>query len=99
MRISLHPAFILHHRPYRETSVLLDVFTQEHGRITLIAKSVRTNRSRTRGLLQLFSPLLLSWQGKTELMILQNVEPETTPIQLQADNLLSGFYLNELLMR
>lgn len=99
MRIQLQPAFILHHRPYRETSLLLDVFSQEHGRISLIAKGVRKNRSTWRGLLQLFFPLLLSWQGKTELMTLSGAEPQSTPMQLQAGYLLSGFYLNELLMR
>ncbi len=99
MRISLQPAFILHHRPYRETSLLLDVFTEEYGRIALIAKGVRKNRSTLRALLQPFSPLFISWQGKTELMTLQLAEPQGAPIQLRAECLLSGFYLNELLLR
>ncbi len=99
MRISLQPAFILHHRSYRETSLLLDVFTKDYGRIALIARGVRKNRSRTRPLLQPFHPLLISWQGKTELMTLQIVEPQGVPITLQGECLLSGFYLNELLMR
>lgn len=99
MRITLHPAFILHHRPYRESSLLLDVLTQDHGRISLIAKGVRKNRSPLRALLQPFFPLLLSWQGKSELMTLSQAEPQGAPIQLQAECLLSGFYLNELLIR
>ncbi len=99
MRISLSPAFILHHRAYRETSLLLDVFSEHHGRITLIAKGVRKSRSRLHALLQPFFPLLLSWQGKSELMTLQAVEPQGLPIQLIGECLLSGFYLNELLIR
>ena len=99
MRISLQPTFILHHRPYRETSLLLDVFSSEHGRVSLIAKGVRKARSISRGLLQLFSPVLLSWQGKSELMTLTTVESQSIPIQLQGTALLSGFYLNELLIR
>ncbi|HSW69916.1 MAG TPA: DNA repair protein RecO [Gammaproteobacteria bacterium] len=99
MRISLQPAFILHHRPYRETSLLLDILTRDHGRISLIARGVRKNRSKLRPLLQPFSPLLLSWQGKTELMTLQTAESQGIPISLCGECLLSGFYLNELLMR
>ena len=99
MRIALQSAFLLHHRPYRESSMLLDVFTKEHGRISLIARGVRAPRSKLRSLLQLFSPLLISWQGKTELMTLQHVEAEGIPIRLRGDCLLSGLYLNELLVR
>jgi DNA repair protein RecO (recombination protein O) len=99
MRISLQPAFILHHRPYRETSLLLDVFSQDHGRVALIAKGIRKNRSPLRALLQPFFPLLLSWQGRSELMTLQIAEPQGAPIHLQGECLLSGFYLNELLSR
>jgi DNA repair protein RecO (recombination protein O) len=99
MRILLQPAFILHHRPYRETSLLLDVFTKEHGRVTLIARGVRNSKSKIKPLLQPFFPLLLSFQGKTELMTLNTAEPQNIPIPLQGECLLSGFYLNELLMR
>lgn len=99
MRISLQPAFILHHRPFRETSVLLDVFSKDHGWVSLVAKGVRTPRSTLKALLQPFVPLLLSWQGKNELMNLVAVEPKGSPFQLVGDCLLSGFYINELLMR
>ncbi len=99
MRISLQPAFILHHRPYRETSLLLDVFTKDYGRIALIARGVRKNRSQMRALLQPFRGLWVSWRGKTELMTLDGVEAQSMPILLQGECLLSGFYLNELLIR
>lgn len=99
MRISLQPAFVLHHRAYRETSLLIDLFTEEHGRIAAIARGVRTQRSPLRSLLQPFTPLLVSWQGKSDLMMLTSAEPRGAPLCLQGDCLLSGFYLNELLVR
>jgi len=99
MRISLQPAFILHQRPYRETSVLLEVFSKDYGRLSVVAKGVRQPRSRLKSLLQPFSPLLLSWQGKSELMTLSAAEPNGTPFYLRKDCLVSGFYLNELLIR
>ncbi len=99
MRIALQPAFIIHHRPYRETSVLLDVLTREQGRISLIARGVRKAKSRLRSLLQPFVPILISWQGKTELMTLLSAEANGVPIHLKAERLLSGLYLNELLIR
>ncbi len=99
MRIALQPAFVLHQRPYRETSVLLELFTQDFGRVGLVARGVRKNRSVLKPLLQPFNPLLLSWQGKTELMTLTAAEANGMPYQLKADCLLSGLYLNELLMR
>jgi len=99
MRVSLQPTYILHHRPFRETSVLLDVFSAEHGRVSLVAKGVRTHRSKLKALLQPFVPLLASWQGKNELMNLISAEAHGPPFQLNGDCLLSGFYMNELLVR
>lgn len=99
MRVLLQPAFILHHRPYRETSRLIDIFTEDYGRITLIARGSRSHRSPWRPLLQPFVPLLLSWQGRSELMTLSSAESNGGRIFLYGDNLLSGFYLNELLMK
>lgn len=99
MRIALQPAFVLHHRPYRETSLLVDLLTQDHGRITVVARGVRTERSKNRALIQPFTPLLVSWQSRTELGTLTAVEANAVPVQLRGDCLLGAFYLNELLMR
>jgi DNA repair protein RecO (recombination protein O) len=99
MRIHLQPAYILHQRPYRETSLLLDVFTRDHGRLSLIARGVRKQKSLLRGILQLFNPLLISFQGKSELMTLSSAELNGAPSMLRGNCLLSGFYLNELLIR
>lgn len=99
MRIHLQPAFILHHRAYRETSLLLELLTETHGRISVVARGVRTQRSKLRSLLQPFVPLLVSWQGKSELMTLNSVEGNGAALQLHGECLFSGFYLNELLIR
>lgn len=99
MRIALQPAFILHHRPYRETSVLLDLFTRDHGRVSAIARGVRQARSKWRSILQPFIPLMVSWQGRSELMTLSAAEPNGPTISLQGECLLSGLYLNEILLR
>jgi DNA repair protein RecO (recombination protein O) len=99
MRVPLQPAFVLHHRPYRETSVILDLFTEQYGRIAAVARGVRQSRSQLKPLLQPFNPLLISWQGRSELMTLINVEPNGMLERLQGECLLSGLYLNELLVR
>jgi DNA repair protein RecO (recombination protein O) len=97
------PAYILHTRPYRDTSLLIDAFTPKQGRISLIAKAargIRSKNSRFQGLLQAFVPLLITWRGKTELLNLINAEPNNlfSP-QLTGKALLCGLYLNELLVR
>jgi len=93
-----HAAFVLHSRPYRNTSALVDCFTPR-GRVTLVARGVRTARSRYKGLLQPFMPLLLSWRGNKELVTLNHVEAAGACFFLTGRALLSGFYLNELLIR
>jgi DNA repair protein RecO (recombination protein O) len=98
-RVSLQAAYVLHHRPYRDTSVLLEVFTRDHGRVGLVAKGVRTSKSRTQGLLQPFRPLLISWVGRGELMTLTSCESAGPAGQIGGRLLMSGFYVNELLLR
>ena len=62
-RVELAPAYVLHHRPWRDTSRLLDVFSRDHGRLALFARGVRGPKSKLASLLQPFQPLLLSWSG------------------------------------
>lgn len=99
MTVALQPAFVLHRRPYRETSLILELFTQDHGRVAVVARGIRKARSRTAALLQPFMPLLLSWSGKGELQSLSQVEAQGYLGALSGKNLRCGFYLNELLMR
>ncbi len=77
MRVALQPAFVLHRRPYRNTSLLLEVFSRDHGRVGLVARGVRTPRSRLKGLLQPFMPLLQG--GKLR-------QPMTKSLALSADS-------------
>lgn len=98
-RILLQPAYVLHRRPYRETSFIVELWTENEGRIAAIARGVRKSRSATAGLLQPFTPLLVSWVGKDELMTLTHIEARGEKIGLQGDCVFAGFYLNELLMR
>ena len=60
----LQSCFVLHSRPYRETSLLLDIFSESQGRLTLLAKGVRSKRSMLKGVLQPFTPLLMKWSGR-----------------------------------
>ncbi len=97
--VTLQAAYILHHRPYRDTSALLEVFTREHGRVGLVARGSRGAKSRTQGLLQPFRPLLLSWVGRGELMTLTGCESAGAAQRLSGQITMSGFYINELLLR
>ena len=99
MQIVLQPAFVLHHRPYRDTSLLLEAWTPEQGRLGLVARGVRTRRSRWQGLLQPFQPLLLSGSGKGELLTLTTAEEAGWPLPPPPTRWLSGLYVNELLLR
>ncbi len=97
-RIQDEPAFILHNYPFRETSLLLEVFSRNHGRLPLVARGARRPRSALRGLLMNFQPLRLAWFGKGEVRTLHSAEWQGGQPQLQGTALLCGFYLNELLL-
>jgi DNA repair protein RecO (recombination protein O) len=98
LRQEEQPAFVLHSYPYRETSLVLEVFSREYGRVALVARGARRPRSPMRGLLMSFQPLLLSWFGKNELRTLHRAERQGGQPQLQGTALLCGLYLNELLL-
>ena len=100
MRIDQQPSFVLHARPYRETSLLIDAFTRDHGRVGLVARGVRRERSRLpRGLLQPLQPLLLDWVARGELGTLVGAEAASGPFTLSGDALLAAMYVNELVLR
>ncbi|MEC7550686.1 MAG: DNA repair protein RecO [Pseudomonadota bacterium] len=98
-RITLQPAYVLHRRPFRNTSLLVDLFTLDFGLIRAVAKGARRQKSRSRALLQLFQPLLVSVSGKGEVKTLTSVESNVSALRLQGVRLLSGLYVNELLSR
>jgi DNA repair protein RecO (recombination protein O) len=97
-RIQDELAFVLHSYPFRETSLVLEVFSREYGRVPLVARGARRPRSALRGLLMSFQPLSLSWFGKHELRTLHSAEWQGGQPQLRGTALLCGFYLNELLL-
>lgn len=91
-------AFVLHSYPFRETSLILDVFSRQHGRLPVMARGARRPKSNLRGLLMNFQPLLLSWFGKGEVRTLHSAEWQGGQPYLQGTALMCGFYLNELLL-
>lgn len=99
MRVETQLAYILHKRPYRDTSQILEVFTREHGRISLMSRGSRNPRAKVAGLLQIFKPLLVSWGGRGDLCFLNGVDlAELKSPVLAGDSLKSAMYINELLI-
>lgn len=102
MKVHQQPAYLLRARPFAESSLLADLFTREHGRLTVLAKGARRGKSRVRGVLLPFLPLLASWSGKGQLPTLTSVELRVDGAAvngaLKGETLASGFYLNELLL-
>lgn len=93
------PAYVLHTYPYRETSLIVEVFSRDFGRLPLMARGARRPKSAVRGLLLSFQPLSLSWFGKAELRTLHSAEWQGGQPLLQGTALICGFYLNELLLK
>lgn len=93
-------AYVLHSRPYRNTSLILDVFTREYGRLSLVAKGAKRGNAALAGKLQPYHRLFVEWGGQGELMTLYKAEVDTRRQEfLRGDMLYHGFYLNELLLR
>jgi len=99
MRVYLQPAYILHTRPYRDSSVIVDVLSQDYGRLSILAKGQRQSSLKNRKPLQPFSELCLSWQGKGDLKFLLDSEFGKILPALVGVRLYSGLYANELLLR
>jgi len=93
------PAFVLHAYPYRETSLIVEAFTPGYGRVAMVARGAKRPRSETRGLLQAFQPLVLSWAGTGELKTLLKAEWRGGLPLPGGSALLAGFYVNELLLK
>ena len=98
-RVALTPVYVLHRRPYRNTSLLVELFSKEHGRVSAVARSARGPKSRYRGNLQAFIPMQASWSGHGELKSLNALELEGGFYPLMGKTLVCGLYLNELLLR
>jgi len=113
-RVSLEPAFLLHHYPWRDTSRILELLTRSHGRVSVIARASRQASASVGSALQLFSEALVSWSGRGEMGQLTGAERPSPdlrstspagvgevrmPTTLSGDRLMSGFYANELLIK
>jgi DNA repair protein RecO (recombination protein O) len=98
-RVLNQPGFVLHSYPYKETSLIINVFTRDYGIVALVAKGAKRPHSQLRGALQTFQPLQLSWSGKSEVRTLTGAEWVGGLLPLERSALLCGFYLNELLVK
>lgn len=98
-RVTGQPGFVLHSYPYKETSLIVDMFTRDFGRVGVVAKGAKRPLSKLRGVLQTFQPLSLSFSGKSELRTLIDAEWVGGMLPLERTALLCGFYLNELLVK
>lgn len=98
MRVELTPALVLHRRPWRDTSFIIEAFSREHGRVAAIAKGARRAKSRWRGLLEPLSAVELSWSGRGEMYTLTDVEIDRSH-SLKGNALMGGLYASELVMR
>ena len=101
--VELQPAWVLHTRPYRDTSLLVDCLTRDYGKVSMVVSDARgavskTGKPRRGRLLQPFSQLLIGWSGKTDLKSLRQLEQDRYFL-LTGKHLYSGLYANELLMR
>jgi DNA repair protein RecO (recombination protein O) len=101
-RVQLQPAYVLHHRPYRDTSRILELFTRDHGRLTVFARGARGGKRSAASLtsvLQPFHRMLVSWSGRGEAGQLTAAEFDGEYRELPASRMMSAYYLNELLIR
>lgn len=97
-RVEMEAAFLLHARPYRESSRILEVFSQQHGRTGIVANGARRPKSKWRSVLRPFQPLRMSWSGRGSLYTLRSAEPTSEPFDINGLALMSAYYLNELLI-
>jgi len=93
------PAYVLHRRPWRETSLMVDVFSLNAGRVTVIARGGNSAKSPLKAQLQPFQPLLLDWTGRSDLKTLTQADVRSGPTLKRTLSLYSGLYVNELLQR
>src|SRR3982750_4034943 len=98
-RAEQEPGYVLHTYPYKETSLIVEVFARRFGRVALLARGARRPRSAMRGVLLSFQALSLSWSASAELGNLIAAEWAAALRPLRGRGLMGGFYLNELLLR
>lgn len=98
-RVWLAPVYVLHQYPYRDTSRIVEVLTHEQGRLALFARGANGGKSSLKAVLRPFQRLLVSWSGRGEACQLVSAEIDGAATALPNDRLMSGFYLNELILK
>lgn len=93
------PVYVLHTYPFKETSLIVELFAKNFGRVAVAAKGARRPRSAMRGMLQAFQPMIATWSGKQELKTLHSLDWNGSLLLLKGEAMMCGFYLNELLLR
>jgi DNA repair protein RecO (recombination protein O) len=99
VRVDHQPAFVLHSYPWRETSLIVEAFSRDFGRVALVARGAKRPTSQFRGLLSSFNPLSVAWSGRNDIKMLVRAEWLGGMQPLRGDALLAAFYANELLVR
>ena len=99
VRVDHQPGFVLHSYPWRETSLVVEFFSREFGRVALVARGAKRPTSQFRGLLSPFNPLAVSWSGRNDIKMLVRADWLGGMQPLRGDALLAAFYANELLVR
>ena len=97
-RVQQQAGYVLHHRPFRDSSQILDIVTRDYGRIAVVARGSRGSKSRLAGVLRPFLPLKVSWVANSDLGTLTGAEAVGRPAGLVGDAMLSAYYVNELLI-
>ena len=100
VRIEAEPGFVLHQTPYRETSLLVDLYSRHYGRVRCVAKGFR--KPNKKGIAKTLFPYTehhFQWQGRGELKTLNQAEPIQAPVFLKQESLFVGLYINELLYK
>ncbi|OED38270.1 DNA repair protein RecO [Chromatiales bacterium (ex Bugula neritina AB1)] len=96
-RVTLQPAYVVHTRAFRDTSLIVEVFTPEYGRMSLLARGAKSGKAKKSLILQPFRALHVSWAGRSELPVLSAVEEAGNSLRLQGEALACGYYVNELI--
>lgn len=98
MKTALNECYVLHRRAFRESSLLLEVFSRQHGRLPLVHRGARKVRNKQHSI-QPFQLFLFSWSGRGEIATIRRHEGVGPAVLCRNSDYLCGFYLNELLYR
>lgn len=98
-RLTLQPAYALHNRRYRESSLIVDFLTRDHGRIALMVKGATSGKSARQNLIQPFIPVLIAWRGRGDLPTLTTIEAASHVPRVLGKTLYCGLYVNELILK